>query len=595
MKNKKIISVFLSIVTVFVCLPFTVSAESFSDDAEYVEGEIIISSKKDVEDTLRLLHTASDENTVGIDFEDVGIENIEEIEIYSEEENVYLAEVDGNIEKVCRELNENDDIIAEPNYILHTADFTMPTEVSQRRGLYPSYQEWYFNNILHIPEAWQENEVTGNGVTIAIIDDGYNITAQDFPTNLWRNSNGTVGWNTYNDSDNISPIFKRDGTAFDNTLHGSNVAGVIGMTPNGSGGIGAAYGATLMLLQAANYVNESTRPSFTSAAIVSAVDMARENGADIINLSLGTTSNVSAISSAITRAYNAGILVIAAAGNAGSPTSSQKFYPASLSNVIGVMAIDKTDPSQLSDFSNYDTTGQGTYYDIAAPGVGILGCNATDTNYSLSSGTSQASPLVAAAAALYMEKYPERTIQELKSDMLASATELVSSYSSTAYHYKSLNAQKLLDYCAPPQIIINLDTHATLDGDYLYGLDEGYTDISDYITVASGTGTAVFTPTQNGTGTGSTVEIYSKDGRLFKTITVIIFGDVNGDSFADGQDAVLIGCITDDSSDFSTVQSYSADVDFDGLVTADNDNETADDRQIVSEYAIGDNIISQLR
>ncbi len=420
------------------------SAESVSEKAEYVEGEIVISTSMEITDSSGLLQTASDSDTLCIDFDDEGIEEIREIETYSGDENIYLAEVDGNVEKICKELNQYGDITAEPNYILHTTDFTMPREISGNLSMYANYQKWYYNDILHIPEALQKHEVTGAGVTVAVIDDGFDINATDFPVNLWRNSQGTVGWNIYKNSDDIAPIYKSDGSEFDNTSHGSNVAGIIGMPPNSKGGIGAAYGAELMLIQAANYNSDKSAPTFTNASVASAIDYAHENGADIINLSLGSSTNVSAISSAITRAVNDGIIVIASAGNEGKATSAKKFYPASLTNVIGVMAIDKDNPSKLASFSNYDVNN-GQYYNIAAPGVKILGCK-NSSQYTLNNGTSQAAPLVAAACALYMEKYPDNTAAQLKSDMLASATETVTASSSTSYTYKSLNVLKFLDY-----------------------------------------------------------------------------------------------------------------------------------------------------
>lgn len=586
MNGKKFFAIIMSAVMFLTCLPFNTHAENFTT-MEYVEGEIIISSKKDVENNFGNLQTSSDNNTVSLDFEDIGIEEIEEIETYSSE-NVYVAEIDGSVEKTCAELNSYGEIIAEPNYILHTADFNMPSEVTGNGTVY-NYQKWYFENLLHIPEAWQEHEVTGSGVTIAVVDDGYNITAQDFPNNLWLNSQGTPGWNTYNNTSDISPIYKKDGTKFDNTAHGSNVAGVIGMRSNGSGGIGAAYGAELMLIQAANYVSDSSKPSFTTASIVKSIDFARENGADIINLSLGASGYISSIAEAVNRAYNSGILVVAAAGNNSQPTSALQWFPASMTNVLSVMAIDKDDPTQLADFSNYDTNG-GKYYDIAAPGRSIVGCNSENTGYTLMSGTSQACPLVAAAAALYMEKYPDHSIDELKSDMLASATEYVHSYNSNSYYYKSLNILKFLDYCSPPEINVNMLTDATIYNGYFQGLNEGYTDINDYISVTEGTGSIVFIPTENGNGTGSTIEIYNKMNKLYRTLTVVIFGDVNGDCYANGQDSLLISCMLSGLNGFNltNAQEYAADVSFDNIVGTD-------DVDIITDYAVMKDYVSQIR
>lgn len=596
MKAKKIFSIILSAVMTVSCLPMTASAEEITDP-EYVEGEIVISSTKEVEDSFGLLHTASesDPDVVEIDFDEVGITDIEKVENYSEEDNMYIAEVDGDVEEICEELSANSDIIAEPNYILHTCSFTMPTEITKPVSFYTNYQQWYLDWILDFPDALETHQVTGAGVTIAIVDDGYNINASDFPTNLWRNSKGTVGWNVHSNNDNIAPIYKSDGTAFGNSSHGSNVAGVIGMASNGSSGIGVAYGAELMLIQAAAYTSDSANPGFTSSDIAKAINYAVDNGADIINLSLGSTSKPSVMTTAINNAYNAGVAIFAAAGNGdssgkGVKTSTSVFYPAGYSNVMGVMAIDKitseTETLKLSQFSNYDVTGNGTYYNIAVPGVSILGCGLTLGAYTLNNGTSQASPLAAGIAALYYERYPDKTVQDLYSDILASSTDTARAYSTSTYKFKVLNAKKLLDYCTPPEITVNLSTDATIDGNYFYGLNEGYESISDYISVTNGSFT--FVPSANGNGTGSVIKIYDKNGSLFKTLNVVVFGDINGDSIADAQDAVFVKCITEGLGRFSAIQKYAGDVTFDALCDSY-------DAELIENYAIGTDFVYQTR
>ncbi len=569
------------------CTPVCANAGNIPDEAEYVEGEILISSRKEVEDTCGMLQTASTSDTVGIDFEETGITDIEEVEIYTDNENLYVAEVDGDVEKICEELSNSNDIIAEPNYILHTCDFTLPSEVlpSSMSPHYEFYQKSYFD-YLQIPEAWQKYGVTGEGVTVAVIDNGYFYTASDFPKNLWKNSQGTVGWNTNDDDDNILPIMKSDGqTPLDDSGHGSNVASIIGMKANNENGIGIAYNATLMLLKAARYVNDNSQTGFTVNAIVKAIDFARENGADIINMSFGMYGTSSLLKSAVDRAYNAGVTIIASAGNNSEPTSSNRCIPGAYSNVIGVMAVgNSTNPIRLAEFSNYDTSN-GEYYDIAAPGENIFGYT-YKAGFLPMSGTSQASPIVAAAAALYFEQKPDATPLDFRNDLLASSTDRVYAFESTSYTYKSLNVLKLLDYCIPPEININMSTDAGFYGNYLTGLNEGYENIEDYISITNGT--LEFIPSANGNGTGSVLNIYNTKGIIYKSYNIVIFGDINGDSYADAQDAVLLNAALGGLGELSDVQNFAADVDFDN-------SSGAADSDIIQKYAIFDDYISQIR
>ena len=84
------------------------------------------------------------------------------------------------------------------------------------------------------------------------------------------------------------------------------------------------------------------------------------------------------------------------------------------------------------------------------------------------------------------------------------------------------------------------------------------------------------------------LKIYTLKGELYKTFTIIIFGDVNGDCKADGMDAVIMGCMTNGMGEYDNCVTFAADVDFDGSVS-DTDIET------VKKYAIKTGYISQIR
>ena len=582
MKIKNVFNIILCCILVATSLPFSVSAADDFENIEYVPGEIVITTDDELIDSSSTFVTFSNNDYTLINFEEEEITEVEKVSDYNESttDNTYVLNVEGNILEKCKELEALPGVkYAEPNLIFHTMGFSIPNEINYS-SLYKTHIKWYFD-LLQIPDAWQDFETTGEGVVVAVIDNGYKLDVTDFPTNLWTDENGNHGWNTYKDSADISPIYRKDGTAYDNTGHGNHVAGIIGAPAHNSNLIGAAYNAQLMLINAAHYVSETEAPNFTLDDLLEAIDYAIDNEADIINMSLGLLGGQSSqLENRVNKAYNNGIAVIAAAGNSGASTSVAQAIPAAYENVIGVMASDKTDPTQLAKFSNYDPSGK--YYDIVAPGYQLLSCSVETGKVAYMSGTSQASPLVAACAALYLSEYPNATVDELYEAIRNSPTSYIQSNSDvvtdTTYNFKLLNAPDLLRYGKiKPQISTNLNTNVTIVEDlgYIWGLDEGFSDISNYITVTEGTGTLEYIPSENGIGTGSVVKVYDIYGELFKSYTIIVFGDVNGDTYIDGQDAVLISCITTFTDKFTDAQKFAADVDFDNSVTETDYNITA--------------------
>ncbi len=599
MKIKKIFCIVLSAVLLAVCLPVCVSAEQPA--AEYVEGEIIFEYTPEI--------TSFSGRSVGIFsmLKGLGVTDIKELETYdsnyytnsvSSEPITYTAKTSGDVLEACRKLEKLDGIgYAEPNYILETDGYTTPSVITNPNTNYTNYEKWYLETVLNIPAAWEKYQTCGDDVVIAVIDNGFYTETSSFPEHLWDDGNGNHGWNTANNTSDISPVYKiEDGVSseLDDTVHGTNVAGIIGIAANKSNFIGAAYGSTLMLLKAAvDYTSGDTRTKFTSASVASAIDFARNNGADVINMSLGSAAYSSAIKNAVAKAYNNGIVLISSAGNAQTGTATQPFYPAADENVIGVMASDMTDTTILADFSNFDEN-DGQYYDIAAPGVGIIGCSLVEGKVSRLNGTSQAAPLVASCAALFLSVYPDASPAKVYDAIKNSPTKRVKSNSevtTSSYTYKILDAVELLDYCrVTPEINFNLSTQAmhNIKKGYIYGLDEDFVDISSYVTVTDGTGTAEFIPTAYGNGTGSVLNIYTTTGELYKAYTVILFGDVNGDCKIDGRDAVIISCILNNMGEYSDFIKYAADT--------DADNELTDaDALITANSAIGLDSVSQVR
>lgn len=601
MKIKRIICVLLTAVTVFTCLPFSVSAKEIIT-ADYVEDEVVFEYAPPISSGGVRRAPAAFRSMLKA----LGVTELKALDNYddeihtssvSSESTTYVAKISGDVEKTCREIEKISGVrYAEPNYLLETYGYTAPLEITNGLANYTNYEKWYLDTVMNIPAAWEKYQTCGEGVTVAVIDNGFYIDAADFPTNLWDDGNGNHGWNTANGSSDISPVYKSDGTALKDTAHGSNVAGIIGMASNGSNFVGAAFGAELMLLRVANgEATDKDTTLITSAAVANAIVYARVNGADVISISLGINNAYpTAIKNAVDDAYADSICIVAAAGNNGTGTSSLLAYPAAASNVIGVMASSKTSTSELTTFSNYDQNN-GQYYDIVAPGEAIVGCGIEAGRFSVMNGTSQATPLVAACIALYASVYPEQTVDKIFNSLREfsgpAATSNPTVSTDTTYTYKMLDAVKFLDFGATkPEIEFNLNTTVIHDSakEYIYGLDEGFADIASYVTVKDGTGTAELVQTANGNGTGSQLKIYTLKGELYKTFTIIIFGDVNGDCKADGMDAVIMGCMTNGMGEYDNCVTFAADVDFDGSVSYT-------DIETVKKYAIKTGYISQIR
>lgn len=605
MNFKKFLCILLSILLAIVAVPVYASAEEAAPTADYIDGEVLLKYQQPVSKARSITPSVEYYFTETLSY--LGITEIEQTADYSgtfstysvdNDAALYIAQVDGDVREVCDELEKIDSVIyAEPNYIYETDAFTMPGEITKGNGnIYETYMKWYHNDIMRFPEAWQTYEVTGSGVTVAVIDNGFNTSATDFPANLWDDGNGNHGWNTYDNTNDISPVYIDSETLADDGNHGSNVAGVIGMKANGANGIGGAYSAELMLIKVATYLpltqsdgTVTKKTTISASALAGAISYAAANGADIINMSLGSTAYSSAVKEQIDNAYAMGCVLVAAAGNSAVSSNGSLFYPAAASNVIGVMASDKTDISQLSSFSNYDVSSDREYYDVAAPGVSIVGCAVKSSSLSFMSGTSQATPLIASCAALYMSYYPEANNEKVYEAIRNASTVAVTSnkeITDGSYIYPLLDAVSLLEYKPTEPVLNAVGANTTIDSRKMriYGLDLGYANLSDYVTVTDGT--MEFTPTELGNGTGSTVKVYDNYGDLFATYYIIIFGDVNGDCLADGRDAVEAACAVQWPSVYTENQIYAADVDKSGTLDSD-------DVDIIANFAIGKDFIDQ--
>jgi serine protease len=249
---------------------------------------------------------------------------------------------------------------------------------------------------IRVAEAWPVS--TGEGVTVAVIDTGVDSQHPDLAANVLSGYDATTGV---------------PGESTDVHGHGTHVAGTIAsLTGNGVGVTAVAPDVRILPVKVLSD-DGSGYMSDTAEGIIWAVG----NGAQVINMSLGGPTRSVAVSNAVAYARSMGVTVVAAVGNEreqGSPVS----YPGADEGVIGVAAT--TSPDAVAHYSN-----AGDYVDVAAPGSAIISTYPVARgSYASSSGTSMASPHVAATAALLKAYQPALTPDRIEDALERSAVDL---------------------------------------------------------------------------------------------------------------------------------------------------------------------------
>jgi subtilisin family serine protease len=298
------------------------------------------------------------------------------------------------------------------------------------------------------PTAWDTSVGSGNFV-VAVIDTGVDYTHPDLAANMWRNPGETAGDGTDNDGNGlVDDVFGAEfvgtnsGNPMDDNNHGTHVAGTIGAVGNNARGVaGVNWNVRIMALK---FLGASGSGSTSDA--IEALNYAVAEGAKISNNSWGGGGFSSALSAAIGRARDAGHIFVAAAGNSSRNIDTNPSYPASyeatLGNVVVVASTTSTDAR--SSFSNW---GPQTVL-LAAPGSGILSTTRNNT-YGTFSGTSMASPHVAGALALFWDRHPDWTYQQVIA-RLATAVDPVPALAGLVATGGRLNLAKLLQVTSPP-------------------------------------------------------------------------------------------------------------------------------------------------
>lgn len=329
----------------------------------------------------------------------------------------------------------------------------------------PLYSQ-LFHYVTATPQAW--NMTTGSQtVLVGVVDSGILTTHPDLAANIYVNSdeipndgidndgNGYIddwqGWDFADapelENSAIGDYIDRDNDATDENFHGTHVAGIIGAVGNnGLGVVGVAWNVKILPIRAGfrttageGYLQDDD----AAAAVIYAADM----GCNVVNMSWGDPNYSPIIGDACQYAYDRGSTLVASAGNNPGPYLS---YPAKLSTVISVGAINKT--RNIAGFSSY-----GVDLDIVAPGEGVLSTYKLESDqlYFEQNGTSMSSPFVAGAAALLLSLHPGLTPDQVRSRLCNTATDLGPVGFDIQYGHGLLNVQALLESVSPPLISIS--------------------------------------------------------------------------------------------------------------------------------------------
>ena len=353
--------------------------------------------------------------------------------------------------QLIEEFNAMDEVeFAEPNYIAYSlgmpiANGEQPTAEDDRDPDYnyfayktyrkePYYSQQWGIAATNIDELWRmceedaehyENHSTDRAV-IAILDTGVDIEHPDLADNIWTNPNEIANnsdddGNGYKDDLHGYDFVNKTSKIDDYNSHGTHCAGIAAAVgTNGKGIAGANPNAFIMPVT----VMQSNGTGSIST-IIEGISYAKDNGADIISMSIGTYAYSIALEQVLAQAYQNSILV-AAAGNDGlgidprCAITAAPMYPAAFTFVLGVEATqeDLGTCGYRACFSNYDCNGpsysgyseeQLYNYELQAPGVSIIS-TVPNGKYKYFNGTSMACPLVAGgiSALLHSKDYPSQ-------------------------------------------------------------------------------------------------------------------------------------------------------------------------------------------
>jgi subtilisin family serine protease len=404
-------------------------AQSLAAQARYVKGELLVQFRADASEARKLAALARVQGSLGamLRAKTKRADGRGDLHRVSVRSPLAMA-------ALLHALQSDSAVdFAEPNWIY-------TTQATSDDTYYVSGQLWGMYSATSTPsnqygsgaaDAWAAGKTCSSDVVIGVIDEGMHIRHKDLRDNVWTNpgevaANGLDDdGNGYADDVNGWDFVSDDASVFDGIAddHGSHVSGTIaGKGGNGQGVAGVCWNLKLI---SGKFLGAS---GGTTADAVLAVDYMTDLKTRY-NLKMPATSNSwggggfsTALQDAITRAGDADILFIAAAGNNGQNSDFNPQYPAAYNNANIISVANITSSGGLNSSSNYGAVT----VDIGAPGTGVWstvpGRFKFQSKYASYTGTSMSTPHVSGAAALYLSINPGATAAQIKAAILGSAT-----------------------------------------------------------------------------------------------------------------------------------------------------------------------------
>ncbi|MBU7001138.1 MAG: S8 family peptidase [Theionarchaea archaeon] len=288
-----------------------------------------------------------------------------------------------------------------------------PVDVKGKPGPPPEELPWGVDRI-DADLAWSTS--TGSGVKVAIVDTGIDMDHPDLEANIKGGFNAIAPSGKYKDPNNFD----------DDHGHGSHCAGIVAAVDNEIGVIGVAPEAWLYGVK----VLDGSGSGYDSD-IIEGIQWCVDNGIQVLSMSFGGYEDDQTFHDAIDAAWDAGLLLVAAAGNEGY--EEPDLYPAGYSTAMAISAMD-------SDDSIIWWSNSGSEIELAAPGVGIYSTYKRG-GYTTMSGTSMACPHVSGVAALVWAVHPGYTNSQVRQTLCTTAEDLGTPGWDPYYGYGLVDAQ----------------------------------------------------------------------------------------------------------------------------------------------------------